>query len=87
MRGGLELLLVSAGCAIVVVVVVVVVVVIVENSRRGLVSFVVIALTNTGVTETKERILLKLGLKTAGVPSRRIAAQRRGNSSVQSSPR
>ena len=84
-RSGLELLLVSAGCAIVVVVVVVVV--IVENSKRGLVSLVVIALTNTGVTETKERILLKLGLKTAGVPSRRIAAQRRGNSSVQSSPR
>ena len=43
-RGGLELLLVSAGCAIVVVVVVVVV----ENSRRGLVSFVAIALTNVG---------------------------------------
>lgn len=39
--GRLELLLVCAGCAIVVVIVVVVVVVVVENSRRGLVSFVV----------------------------------------------
>ena len=53
----------------------------VENSRKGLVSCVVIALTNI------EGILCKVGLKTAGVPSRRIAAQRRGNSSVQLSPR
>ena len=73
-----------AGCAIIAVVVVVVVI---ENPTRGLVSFVVIALTNTGVAETKERILLKLGLETAGVPSRRIAAQRRGNPSVQLNPR
>lgn len=63
-----------------VVVVVVVVVVVIENPTGGLVSFVVIALTNIGVAGTE------VGL-TVGVPSRRIAAQKRGNSSVQLSPR